>query len=75
MTDQQRLEKLLSESIDIQTAILKLLANRHVADEKTKMKKATRLRRDFDLSDHLLVAITGVRLDNLRAALKREGLA
>ena len=37
-------------------------------------EKAIKLRKDFGLSDDLLRAITGVRSDNLRTALKREGL-
>jgi hypothetical protein len=74
MTNEQRAEQLLSQSIEIQTGILKLLALPHVADIATMNQKAVALRRDFGFSDELLVAITGVRPDNLRTALEREGL-
>lgn len=74
MTKEHQIEQLLSDSIEIQTGILKLLAHRHVADETSMTKKALKLRQDFEFSEDLLVATTGVRRDNLRAALDREGL-
>lgn len=74
MTDESRIEELLSDSIEIQMAILKFLALPQVAAETSMTKKAIKLRKGFDLSEDLLVAITGVRLDNLRTALDREGL-
>jgi len=74
MTDENRIEQLLSELVEIQTGILKLLAHSHVAEEGTMNKKAVKLRRDFAFSEALLVEITGVRSDNLRTALSREGL-
>ena len=74
MTDRDQLEQLLKDSIEIQTAILKLLAYPHVEGEATKNKKAIKLSKDFGLSVDVLAEITGARSDNLRSALKREGL-
>lgn len=74
MTEANTIEQLMSDSIEIETAILKLLAHRHVADEGSMTQKAIKLRKDFGFSIELLVEITGVRADNLRTALTREGL-
>jgi hypothetical protein len=73
MTD-ERIEEMLSELIEVQTGILKVLAHPYVADESKMNAKAVKLRRDFGFSEELLVAITGVRPDHLRTALDREGL-
>jgi hypothetical protein len=54
--------------------MLKLLALARVVDENSMTEKAIKLRKDFGFSEDLLTAITGVRSDNLRRALKREGL-
>ena len=74
MTDDNRIEQLLLESIEIQSGMLKLLALARVVDENSMTEKAIKLRKDFGFSEDLLTAITGVRSDNLRRALKREGL-
>lgn len=74
MTDTANVEALLARILEVQTAVLKLLALPLVEDEKARSKKALKLRETYGFSVDLLSDITGARADNLRTTFESAGV-